>query len=496
MAGVRNIKAIGSRKPIPIFTWIPPVFDAIFKIELYDGTTATDITDIIIEGEYTDGVTETIGSFNFKIDNSTSAYTSVVSPYDKIRIYMDYGTSADTLRFVGMIERVSKSESNLVLSGRGSAAKVISKNITYSATDTARSTILSEIISENFSGVITTNNLETDNTTLTVNYSEKPFWDVVEEICSIGSRYAYVDKDFDFNYFEIGTRLNTTEAVVHSANLIYTGDFAPDASSISNRVRVYGKETNELPLIYTSQDTTSQSTFEVKDLKINDTSITTPAQAKARADYELARAKDQIIVGSLTSLLLPTLLPGEQLRISDPLNGIEPSYYNVQKFTHKFSNDDPPMTEITIEKERTSVPRLLRKRIRFESEISKNPNPNNLNYSYVWGFNTDSGTHSGTQIVINPNTGEGVLQTTGGATGTWESDLLTLDSNISAVELRKSGEKDETVQLFISVDGGTTYNSVLSEDTEIVSGQDIKLKVVINSADTRVKSVCMLYNLQ
>lgn len=492
--GVRNIKAIGSRKPIPAFVWIPPIYDAIYKIEVYDGTTATDITSYIIEGEYTDGVTETIGSFNFKVDNSDSSYTSIVSPYNQIRIYMDYGTSATTLRFVGMIERVSKSDSNLILSGRGSAAKVIGKNITYSATDTARSTILSEIIAANLDS-ITTTNLESDTSTLTVNYSEKPFWDIVEEICSIGSRYAYVDKDFDFNYFEIGTRNNTTEAIVHGSNLIYTGDFAPDASGISNRVRVYGLETEGLPLISTSEDTSSQDTYEIKDLKVSDSNIDTPTQAKARANYELAKAKDQIIVGSITSLGLPTLLPGERLRISDPLNGVEPGYYNVQKFTHKFSNDDPFMTEVTIEKERTSVPRILRKRIKFESEIAKSVNPNNLDYSYIWTFNTDSGTHSSTQVVIDNVTAKGVLQTTGGATGTWTSDLLTLDSNVSAIELKKSGENDSTVQLFISVDGGTVYNSVLSGDTTITAGQDIKLKVVINSATTRVKAVAMLYSL-
>lgn len=492
---VRNISGIGSRKPIPIHVWIPPKYGPIMKVLVNDGTTDYDITNKIIEGEYTDGVTETIGNFSFKMDNSDETYTNTFSLYNQIKIYLDYGTTATTLRFVGLIERASKSDSNLILSGRGPSAKVVGKNITYSTTNKARSTILSEIISANFSTILTTNNLETDSDTLTVNYFEKPFWEVIEEICFIGGRNAYIDKDFDFNYFVSNSRTNTTEAIVHTYNLISTGDFSQDGTSIYNSVRVYGNETEGLPLIYTSSDSSSQDNYEVKNLKINDNSVTTTSQAKSRADYELAQNKDPPTIGTVISLGLPTLLPGEQLRISDPLNGLNPSYYLVQKFTHKFSIDKPFITEVTIQKERTSIPTILKKSIKIESELMKNINANNLDYSYIWDFNSESGTHSSTQIEVNDSTGKGILKTTGGATGTWESDLLGLDSNISAVELRIAGQKTEGTQLFISVDGGTTYNPILSGDTTITAGKDIKLKVVINSASTEIKAISLLYNL-
>ena len=192
---------------------------------------------------------------------------------------------------------------------------------------------------------------------------------------------------------------------------------------------------------------------------------------------------------------MPTILPGEQLRISDPLNELTPGYYQVNKFTHKFSNDVPFMTEITIQKERTSIPRILRKRLKFEAEIMKNVNRHDLDYSYIWDFNTPSGTHSSTRISVSANTGEGVLETTGGATGTWESDILELDSNVSAVEIRIAGNNTEGTQLFVSVDGGTVFNSVLTGDTTISPGKDIKIKVVINSASTQIRAVDLLYNL-
>ncbi|KKN09002.1 hypothetical protein LCGC14_1050950, partial [marine sediment metagenome] len=51
---VRNISSIGRTKPIPIFVWIPPQFNLIYKIEIYDSDTETayDVTDIVIAGEY------------------------------------------------------------------------------------------------------------------------------------------------------------------------------------------------------------------------------------------------------------------------------------------------------------------------------------------------------------------------------------------------------------------------------------------------------------
>ena len=79
---VRNIKSIGRKKPIPVHVWIPPKFNPTYKIEVEKGDgTKYDITNNIIQGEYTDGITETIGNFSFKINNSCLLYTSP-SPRD------------------------------------------------------------------------------------------------------------------------------------------------------------------------------------------------------------------------------------------------------------------------------------------------------------------------------------------------------------------------------------------------------------------------------
>jgi len=490
---VRNISGIGSRKPIPVHVWIPPKYSPVYKIEIYDGTTATDITSIIIEGDYLDGVTSTIGSFSFKIDNSSQEYTNSFSTYNKIRIYLDYDTTATTQRFEGFIERISKTNNTIVFTGRGLAAKYTSKNVTYAATDTARSTILSEIIAKYFSD-LTTTNLSTDSTTKTVNYFDKPFLEVVEEICNEADFDAYINKDNDFNYFAKDSRANSKEAVVHEYNIISTGDFTPDASEIWNKVKVYGRLIDDQPIIATASDSTSQGTYGVKELKINDDSINTIVQAQARADYELANNKNPPIVGQVTSLGLPTILPGEMLRISDPMNGLEPKYYTIEQFRHVFSNDEPFQTILTVKKERSSLHSILKKRIQFENAISSNDNPNEMDYSYVWDFSTDTGTHSSTQITVSSYTGKGQLTVSTGSTGTWISELVSLDSDITSYEVRINGSNVGSVQVFLSTDSGNTFTPLVS-GAVVPAGKKIKIKLVLNSSTTIIESVSFLYKL-
>lgn len=488
---VRNISALGRTKPIPVWVWIPPTFNPVWKIELYDGTTTYDVTDIVIKGEYKWGVTETIGKFEFKIDNSAQTYTNTFVPYNEIRVYLDYGATATTLRFKGLIERVSKKEHTLVLSGRGPAAKYSGKNVTYSAISTARSDILSAVISKYFSD-LTTTNLEADTGTATVNYFDIPFWDFVEDICGQATNDAYIDSSFDFHYFSQSSRQNTTEAVVHEYNLIETGDFAPDASFVYNKIKVYGQETNGVPLIATAEDSNSQDTYEVKELKINDSSITTQEQAQVRADYELSVNKDPPVIGSVFSLGLPTLAPGERLRISDPLNGLNPGYYNVFEFIHKFSNDNPFMTEITIKKERTTIPNILKKRIKFESDISAVSNPNEMDYSIIEDYNSDTGTNSGTTIST------GALKvTSGGSSGTWTSDSISLKGDIQTLEVRLAGTG--YLVLRVSFDGGITYINIFPNVLYTVISDliitDIKIQIVLQTSNTQINTMGTLYTI-
>ena len=322
-----------------------------------------------------------------------------------------------------------------------------------------------------------------------VNYFNIPFWDVVEELARSGGRDAYIDESFEMQYFESGTRLNTTEAVVHEYNLINTEDFSPDLQEVYNKVKVYGSKIEGIPLLATATSSTSLTDGDIKELKINDSNITTQAQAQERADAEKDYFGNPPTVGKITSLGLPTLAPGERLRISDPLNGLKPSEYTIQYFTHLFSNDEPFQTEITIQKERVNISKILKKRILFEDKITENVNPDELDYSMIFDFTSDIGTHTNTVI------SDGILKTNGASTGTWESDTTVIDSNLTKVKLQISGSNLQGRKIFISSDGGNAYKEFPYGDDEvsIPIGVDIKLKVALPSATTEITAVGFLY---
>jgi len=485
--------AVKSLRRIPTYVWIPPVYSPVYKIEIETASGETyDVTDVIRSGDVTYGITETIGSFNFIVDNSGQDYTGKFSLYDKVNIYMDYAVTATTKKFVGLIEKVSHQKFTIRITGRSSAVRTMGTTITKTYSDTYTHDIIQDLINTYFSGIITYNNVDTTESTDTrvdVDWYQKPFWECVQELCFRAGYDAYIDVDFDFHYFVSGSRLNTTEVVVHECNLIETGEFAPDLSVIKNRIIVYGAQVENMQVIWTAEDSDSISQYDVKEEIISDSNIRTVEQARARAEYELSVKKDPPIVGEVTSLGLPTLAPGEKVRISDPLNNLEPKYYTIQKFTHKFSNDDPMKTVLTVQKEISTIPKILKKRIKFEFESTEKENPNGMKYSWLFTFDSDSGVHSGTEII------EGVLKTDGGTSGTWISSPNNLDFNATYCELRVSGESLVGTDYWVSTDGGTTWQSITPNTLNELSpfGPNLKIKIGINSASTQIDSIVLLY---
>ena len=482
--------AVRSLTGIPVFAWIPPSNSGIYKIEIEkaNGTTY-DVTDIIHEGSYTDGATDTIGSFSFKIDNSEETYSGVFSLYDKVNVYLDYEETATTLRFRGMIEKVAYGSNVVIVSGRGTSARVMGTTVTYSTTGYTHD-ILSYILTT-YASYITQTNIDTTeetDTSIYVNWYQKPFWECVIELCNRAGYDCYIDSSFDCHYFVSGSRLNTTECVVHEQNLLETGEFAPDLSILKNRVIVYGAKIEDQQIVWTEEDEDSIDSYDVKEMIINDTNIVTVAQAEARAEYELSLYKDPPTVGEVTSLGLPTLLPGQKVRISDPLNNLPPGYYNIQKFTQKFSNDEPFETVLTVQKEISTLPKILKKRITFENQAVEMENPNEMRYSWIFDFNTDSGTHDSTEI------SNGVLKTDGGASGTWISEVKTLSETALSCELRAKVNLTGS-NYFVSVDDGISWQSINLNTLLTLSppGSNLKIKIELNSATAEVDSLCLLY---
>jgi len=470
---------VRSLRRIPVYTWIPPTEGVIYKITVND----EDITDEILSGEIANSATEKIGSFSFTLSNASETYTNKWSGGEIVKFYADYGSTASTLRFRGTIEKVSYNSNKVTLTGR-SYPQLLEITVTKSYSGMTADTILKDLIDTYLTG-FTYSNVNSSTNYLVINWYQKPFWDCVKDICYASNFDCYVDSNQDFHFFEVNSIKNSTEIAVHDYNILEVGDFGRDLSAIKNKIIIYGAKVEDLPLIYTKKDDDSIAQYGEKELVINDQNITTIQQAQERVDYELSFNKDPPIVGDVTCIGLPTLQPGENIRISAPYDNLPPAYYKIISFTHEFG--DFFKTTLNIEKEGSSIPRIISNRINAEQKLADMPNPNEMNYSWNFDFNTDSGTHSSTEIV------DGYLHATS-SPGTWISETNTTQDNVSAVEIRVTGDNLSGVSYYASVDDGVTwYNLTLNTQKNVTPGNFLKIKVVLTDTTTKIDSLALLY---
>lgn len=508
MAPVRNLRGMGNTKPIPVTHFIPPVFSPVWKIDVVTDTETIDITELLVEGSYLDGVTSSIGDFYFKILDPNNTYTDRIEVFDTLNVYLDYGKNATTLRFTGKIEKKSSQEQiYLTLSGRSIAMITTGTNVTYSSGGLkARSIIIKEIIDKYFSSIITTTGIEDDLTEIEVNYEEIPFWNVVEEICISGGRDAYISAIGIFNYFIKGSRENTTEAVVEDINLIDTLDYSIDTEEVYTKIKVYGQRIGNVPIIGSSVSNTTYTKGIIKELKIDNSSIVTESQASELAS---AVGTDKLIpptIGSITSLLLPTILPGEKINISNPTNNIPPAAYQINSFSQIFSNTESPKTELIIQKQKVDLSTILKSNIKFQSEYTDNINPLEMDYSLIFDYKFNinnsisigpqrfgNGTHNNTELTVNNSTGIGSLGLVlGETTGTWTSNSITLDFVPSSLHLT-ANSTSENIIYSVSLDGGENFIELKVGNVFTNAINSIILRVNIREANTKIEKIGILY---
>jgi hypothetical protein len=108
-----------------------------------------------------------------------------------------------------------------------------------------------------------------------------------------------------------------------------------------------------------------------------------------------------------------------------------------------------------------------------------------MNYSWFFDFNTDLGTHTGTNIA------NGVLS----GVGTWISPINS-NSNVTSCEIRATGDNiPGNVTFYVSSDSGINYNQV-NTNTKLdfnPPGSNLRIKIIISDASVLIDSIVLLY---
>lgn len=486
---VRNLKSKQA------FIWKPPIYTTNYRVTVERAdSTIDDITDIIMFLKIEDGVTEGIGNFEFEIPNANETYTTAWTGMEIFRYYSDYAASATTLRFRGRIEKPSNENNNIRCTGRSESLFVQGQNVSknYIAKDGGYA--IKDLFDTYGESRFDTSGINTSiGTNITLTFTDLPFWDAVEAICTAVGYDCYVDCNLVVQFFAQGTVLNTAEGIVHDYNLLKVGDFAPDLSQINNKIRVMGGVVDGVQVMYTANNKASQTANGIRRKTVNDDGILTMASAQDLGDYLLANEKTAPTVGEVTGLMLATIQPGENIRISSPLENIPPADYRTILYKHEIS-EKGLTTTVTLNKQAIKLSNVLKNRIQREHLTSKiSGNPDNLDFSDIETFDTSSGTFSYTILA------EGVLHlSTGKTTGTWiSSTIKTADLNtVDKMRISIVGDNLPFVTIKISADNGLSYYTVNRDELKTMSttSKNMKVKLILSSATTQVDSVQIQYS--
>lgn len=476
--------AVRSLRSVRPFIWIPPSSSPTWKIMVFrnDGT-IDDITDYISKCEVEDYVTESVGAFSFEIFDPNEVYASAWTGNEVFVYYKDYAITATTLVFRGRIEKPSKRGHKLVVKGKSESSKLLTKTVTAQYTNTECSVILKDLFANNATWATTTG-VETSTVFITVDWYDKPMLDCVQELCSSAGYDFYVNASLDAQFFEVGSRQNETDAIVHDRNMLELKEFTPDLTQIRNIVRVYGAEVNGIQAFYTAKKSSTDSPdygyntdFGERVEIIRNDSVTTYEQAR---DIATARVNEKIVppqTGEIVGFLLATVLPGEQVRLSSPADEIQPGFYSSTGYKDTLDVQNGRFTtNIYINRTPRKISHIIKSQIQSDNKKISSPiNQFSLDFSYDFQFDINSGSHTSTEIT------DGALRLVSGqSSGQWVSDERELSENVVNATMKIRGSSLNNVRIYVSGNNGLNYQELTdSQNTSISSaiGKNLRVKV-------------------
>lgn len=492
---------VTSIKTVRPVVWIPPGVRSAYKVEIISGGNVYDVTGYIEQAKIKQALNPDAGSFEIVILNPNDKFKGVFSADDKVKLYKDYGNTATTLRFQGVVESVDESNHRVKLKGKSLAKELLDYTIAGTYTDQTVSSILLDIISkvnDEIAEDFTTNNVDTSGSgatqTISISFNHKSAWECIEMLCKIANYDFYVDENKDCHFFAEKSVNNDYDAAVHNFNILKVKSFEEDASKVRNKIIVYGATIDNIPIVYTTSDSESINKYGLREEVINDGSIESYEEAQHRGDAELLLKKDPPIIGEIVTTLLVGLKPGEMLRVSYPQGGIAPNRYKILEFEDSIKNNSIPQTKIKLVKWKPTLPQIFRDIYMKQKETTQLTNPHKLEHVYLFTFDDNTNIAELTNLEISDGY---LIVSSGSSSGTMVTAARNTGNNVSKFELRAEGDNIAgNVNYYVSVDNGITWQSVSRNTltTPTSEGNHLMIKVILNSADAKIDTLGVLYS--
>ena len=448
-----------------------------------------DISDFILAGSFPHGLISEELVCEIELDNSGEDFTDKFTARDTIQFKMDFADGS-TIQFKGEIEEIkNKIESGffkLGIKGAHFTAQLLDVLVTEEFTNSTITDIRTSLI-ENYLTNFTTNNVETNTKVIDIKFVNRPLLDCLITLDIQGDEDTYIDFDKDFHTFKKGSKTNLNIHFTTDDSLISLRGLGTDSADVRNKIQVYG-EAGGLPVIFTSEDSGSQSTFRIKESLIQDTSIIDENQANELADAERDQLKFPEFLGSLSSLFWANINPGDKAYVISNPHKIH-DLFRIVKFVFKVPEET---MEVFFNKER-SIPKLFKDRIKKDLGQETIINPNKMNFSFNFTFDNENKIDSLSSDAIEISESK-VKLTSGNESG----NMISVTKNtttVNSVHLLAIGEVLDGANYFINAVGTNTWQQISLDTLTTVTepGTKLRLRIQINNTNTRIDSIAILF---
>lgn len=470
-----------SRLDLPMFVWFPLNRTTKYKINIK----GTNVRDDVISAKFTRGIIGEENSFEIELENASEKYTGEFVIGNIVQFTHDY-SDGTTVQFEGKIEYIQKKTTfTLNIKGSHYTGELLDITVNKEYSNSLVSDILKNLIDTYLTGYTYTN-VQSSTTSISIVWKNKSLFDCILDLMKFGDMDCYVDNSKDFHLFPKNSITNENDALVWT-DAIDINDLGQDAVDVKNKIVVYG-ESGELPVLYTSEDSSSQTTYGTKEKIIEDTSVETTDIAKSIGDAERDLNKTPPEKGNCYSYFIsPHFLPGQSVYVVFPPQDIT-ALFRLVKYSFILPNEEMDF----FFSQDIGIAKLFKQRIQKDSQQERLVNPFDMKYSINFTFDDLSGLSSNSGVeIFNGN----LRLQSGVGSGSIVSTIKTTPITVTKVHLKIKGEQLSGTTYKISADGTDPIQSITPDiETALTnSGNQLKIKIELTSSTTLVDSLALLY---
>jgi len=450
----------------------------------------TDVKDYILSGKFPNGLISEELICEIELDNSGENWTNLFKARDIIQFTLTLLTG-NTINFEGEVEEISKKFEggvfNLAIKGAHYTAQLLDIMVTKEFSQAKISDIRKSLIDTYLTG-FTYTNIEENTSLIDIKFVNKPFLDCFLALDIEGDEDTYIDFNKDFHTFKRESKNNNDIAIVMNDLLIELKGLGQDSAEVRNKITVYG-DAGGLPVIHTSEDSASQTSYRIKERVMTDTSITDEDTASAIGDAENFQLKNPVEEGSAECFLMAKLVPGYMTYVIFPPQDVH-SRYRVVKYVNSVPNET---TEVFFNQER-SISKLFKDRIKKDMNQETITNPFAMKYSYNFTFDDENKIDSSASSDYILSEGK-IRKDSAVESAIIISNAKTTPVSVSSVHIVAIGEVLDGATYWIQANTLVSYQQItLDTLTNITNtGTELRLKMIITSANTRLDSIAVLY---